>query len=132
MAAVDYVITARAVRQGAFVADPGPVKFLRVPADVNVPTPDLAATSKTDINNWMKEVQGLADGDQNPLSISPTGDVLIFVHGYNNDLDIIMKRQRQLTADLTAEGWRGVVIAFDWPSNNFTLNYWEDRSDAAA
>ena len=43
-----------------------------------------------------------------------------------------MRRQRQLQADLAAEGWHGVVVAFDWPSDNSTLNYLEDRSDAAA
>lgn len=132
MAVLDYVITTRAVKQGAFTADPGPVKFLRVPANVNIPTPDHAASTKSDINDWFKEVQGLADGDENPKSISPKGDVLIFVHGYNNTLEIIMKRQRQLLADLRAEKWHGVVIGYDWPSDNYTLNYWEDRSDAAA
>ena len=131
MAVLDYVITTRAVKQGAFTAEPGPVKFLRVPANVAIPSPDHAASGKGDINDWFKEVQGLADGDGNPMSISPKGDVLIFVHGYNNSLDIIMKRQRQLLADLRAESWRGVVISFDWPSDNYTLNYWEDCSDAA-
>ena len=130
MAIVDYVITARAVSNGAFVAEPGPIKFLRVPRKIIVPTPEHAA-ARGDINRWFAEVQGLADGDLNPNSISPKGDVLVFVHGYNNDLDIIMKRQRRLLADLEAEKWRGVVIGFDWPSDNQTLNYYEDRSDAA-
>src|SRR5262245_9560873 len=96
MAVLDYVITTRAVKQGAFTAEPGPVKFLRVPANADIPSPDHAAGGKSDINDWFKEVQGLADGDENPMSISPKGDVLIFVHGFNNSLDIIMKRQRQL------------------------------------
>src|SRR6185503_10541127 len=34
--------------------------------------------------------------------------------------------------DLAAEGFSGVVISFDWPSANSTLNYLEDRWDAAA
>jgi esterase/lipase superfamily enzyme len=54
------------------------------------------------------------------------------VHGYNNDIGVVLQRQRRLQADLRAEGWRGIVVAFDWPSDNKTLNYLEDRADAAA
>jgi esterase/lipase superfamily enzyme len=131
MASVDYVMCARDVSKGAFNAEPGAVKFLRVPSNVTIPKPDHAV-KKSEVPRWFAEVQGLADGDDNPNSISPRGDVLIFIHGYNNDLDIIMKRQRRLAADLRAEGWRGIVVGFDWPSGNQTLNYYEDRKDASA
>jgi esterase/lipase superfamily enzyme len=57
--------------------------------------------------------------------------VLIFVHGYNNDANVIRNRQLQLAKDLRAEQWEGIVISFDWPSANSTLNYLEDRKDAA-
>jgi esterase/lipase superfamily enzyme len=76
-------------------------------------------------------VQGLADGDENPNSIGPTGDALIFVHGYNNDMTVVLERMKQLRKDMKAEGWHGEIVAFDWPSNNQTLNYLEDRSDGA-
>jgi pimeloyl-ACP methyl ester carboxylesterase len=131
MADVDYVITARAVRNGAFVADVGSVRYLRVPPDAAVPTPEMGTTSQGDINKWIAEVRTLADGAPNPNSISVAGDVLIFIHGYNNDLPIIMQRQRQLAKDLNVEGWKGVVVSFDWPSGNETLAYLEDRSRAA-
>lgn len=131
MAAIDYLITARRRRKNEFEAEPGPVRYLKVPDDVAVPTPQHAVKGQGGVSNWLNEVQDLADGDCNPNSISPAGDVLIFVHGYNNDLEIIMQRQRQLAADLKAEGWRGVVIGFDWPSDDSTLNYLEDRSDAS-
>ena len=32
---------------------------------------------------------------------------------------------------LSAQGWRGLVVGFDWPSDNSTLNYLEDRYDAS-
>jgi esterase/lipase superfamily enzyme len=131
MAGIDYVITARAIRNGAFVADVGSVRYLRVPADVTMPTPQMGAANQSDINKWVEEVRTLADGAPNPNSISVAGDVLIFVHGYNNDLPIILQRQRQLAKDLNSEGWKGVVISFDWPSDNNTLAYLEDRSRAA-
>ena len=56
---------------------------------------------------------------------------LIYVHGYNNSLEEIRQRHELLQDDLTAEGWRGVVVSFDWPSGEETLNYLEDRADAA-
>ena len=74
----------------------------------------------------------LPDGNPNQNSISIAGDVLVFIHGYNNGLDIIMQRRRQLAKDLEAEGWKGIVIGFDWPSGNETLAYWEDRSRASS
>jgi len=36
-----------------------------------------------------------------------------------------------LQTTLREQRWRGLVIAFDWPSDNSTLNYLEDRADAA-
>lgn len=131
MTNVDYVITARRIKDNQFDDEPGPVRYLRVPRQAEIPTPAHQTRGTGDKNRWISEVRDLADGVVNPNSISPKGDVLIFLHGYNNDLKIIMQRQRQLAADLKAEGWKGVVIGFDWPSDNQTLNYHEDRSDGA-
>jgi esterase/lipase superfamily enzyme len=80
---------------------------------------------------WLECVQDAADGKADKR-ISESGDVLVFVHGYNNSLEEIRKRHEMLKADLAAEGWRGVVVSFDWPSGEQTLNYLEDRADAAA
>jgi pimeloyl-ACP methyl ester carboxylesterase len=103
-----------------------------VPQQATEVTPAHAVQGAGAIPGWLDEVCGLADGDANPNSISPKGDVLVFVHGYNNSLATVLERQRRLTSDLEAEGWRGLVIGFDWPSEDNTLNYLEDRSDAAA
>jgi esterase/lipase superfamily enzyme len=59
-----------------------------------------------------------------------TGDLLVFVHGYNNDQNIVMERHRRLRKDLQERGFKGAVVSFDWPSANSALNYLEDRSDA--
>lgn len=128
----DYVLSARAFKSGQFQPEPGPVSFLRVPSTAPVPLPEHRAIKAREIEQWFDEVRDLADGDQNICSVSEAGDVLVWVHGYNNSLEIIMQRQRQLAKDLAAEGWRGVVVGFDWPSDDNTLNYLEDRSDAAA
>jgi len=62
----------------------------------------MATRSARDQALWVKEVQYIADGNPNQNSISIAGDVLVFIHGYNNGLDIIMQRQRQLAKDLEA------------------------------
>jgi pimeloyl-ACP methyl ester carboxylesterase len=124
-----YIICARRRDGNAFTNEPGPVRFLKVPGSVK--TQYDASHIVTNAKAWALEVQALADGDENPNSIAPKGDVLVFVHGYNNGMVDILQRTRQLNADLRAEGWRGQVIAFDWPSANQTLNYLEDRSDGA-
>jgi hypothetical protein len=131
MPSVDYVITARGITNGAFNESVGSIRYLRVPSNAAIPTPDMATSGKADLARWVKEVRDIADGNPNENSISVAGDILVFLHGYNNDLDIIMKRQRQLASDLKAEGWKGLVISFDWPSNNETLAYWQDRSNGA-
>jgi pimeloyl-ACP methyl ester carboxylesterase len=126
-----YVISARKISKGAFTAEPGPVQFLRVPDRATTLLPEYAVR-KREIGIWSREVQGLADGDENPNSISPTGDVLVVVHGYNNDPPAVLAGHKQMEENLKAEGWHGLVISFDWPSNNQVLNYLEDRSDGAA
>lgn len=122
-----YVITARKRQGKGFANEPGPVQFLRVAKGAKSYGPADAIPVKA----WVDEVRGLADGDENPTSISPTGDVLVFVHGYNNDIASVLDRTADLRANLRKQGWRGEVVAFDWPSANSVLNYLEDRSDAA-
>jgi esterase/lipase superfamily enzyme len=93
--------------------------------------PEHAAKGAADRRAWVTEVRDLADGMAGNTSISLAGDVLLFVHGYNNDKETVLARQRQLSKDLREQGWRGVVVGFDWPSADSTLNYLEDRHDAA-
>lgn len=126
-----YVISARKISRGAFVAEPGPIQFLRVPDKATTLLPEYAV-KKREIGLWSRDVQGLADGDENPNSISPAGDILVVVHGYNNDPPAVLAAHKQLERNLKAENWHGLVISFDWPSNNQVLNYLEDRSDGAA
>lgn len=125
MAAYYYVISARNVRKNEFEAEPGRVRYLKVPEnELPAPAHEIA------VKNWIEAVRDRADGlaDQR---IAAGGDVLVFVHGYNNGPQVIRDRQLQLERDLVAEQWRGVVASFDWPSDVSTLNYLEDRADAA-
>lgn len=120
-----YTISAREVKKGEFKAEPGPIRYLKSPQK-DAPTPAHEMSAK----EWINEVRDLADGKADG-KFAEAGDVLIFVHGYNNDAKVIRSRQLQLAKDLGAEQWRGVVISFDWPSADSTLNYLEDRRDAA-
>ena len=120
-----YVVCTRRVRQGCFGNEPGPATYLKV-GNHQDPTP----ADKISRRAWFDEVRDLADGAADNR-IDPAGDVLVFVHGYNNDQAIVMARHRQLQADLWAEGFRGLVVSFDWPSASSPVNYLEDRWDAS-
>lgn len=122
-----YVICTRAQdRNGQFVAEPGDTCFLKVPASKSAYDPGDAISQ----DRWRKSVIAAADDGLDDLT-GLTGDILFFVHGYNNDIPTVLWRTRTLQDTLAAQGWKGLVVGFDWPSGNSTLNYLEDRSDAS-
>jgi esterase/lipase superfamily enzyme len=121
-----YYLTARAIRRGAFIAEPGPSKYLKVPLG-EVPTPAHAIARQ----RWVAEVRAAATwGSDDRDATRDRGDVLVFVHGYNNGLDDIAARHAQLSRDLDRIGWKGAVVTFAWPCDDLALNYLEDRHDA--
>lgn len=122
----DYVMCARAVEKNRFTAEPGPTFFLRVP-EQELPAPTHAVARK---DAWVKRLRKESTWGKDSRTKVDRGDILIFIHGYNNSQAIVMKRHRQLKADLAQAGWRGTVVSFDWPSADMTLNYVEDRHDA--
>jgi len=123
-----YVMSARKVVSGKFRPEPGEVLFLKVPD-----TPDRIASPSDAMapKRWFDEVQAAAKADR-PTRTGAEGDVVVFVHGYNNDARSVLRRHRFLSEDLAGCGYQGAVVVFDWPSDDSTLNYLEDRSDAAA
>lgn len=121
-----YMICARDIKNGKFIAEPGKLRYLKVPDDAN----EGLVQHEIDVRDWMEEVRDLADG-MGDKRMGKGGDVLIFVHGYNNTPQIIKERQSLLASTLEKEGFNGVVCSFDWPSDDSTLNYYEDRTDAA-
>lgn len=123
----DYVISVRRVdARGRFEAEPGDeTLFLKVPAAQAEYTP----ANKISFERWRGEVNAIALRDEES-PIGSKGDLLIFVHGYNNKRSEILTRTRLLRETLLAEKWDGAVVAFDWPCDQSTLNYLEDRADA--
>jgi hypothetical protein len=122
----DYIISVRNIRGGKFGSEPGKTRFLRLPSNRAVPAPSHGISRA----EWVSAVMAGARSGTDPVTGHDCGDILVFVHGYNNDPDIVVRRHRILKKNLAAAGFRGLVVSFDWPSNNIALNYLEDRSDA--
>lgn len=122
-----FVMCARAVEDGNFIAEPGPSLFLLVPEGKH-PSPKHAVKKP---EQWFTKLRIAATwGKDSRNDKLDRGDLLVFVHGYNNDQKIVMDRHAQLKRDLIAVGYKGEVLSFDWPSDDKTLNYLEDRHDA--
>jgi len=122
----NFMLCARAMRKGQFTAEPGPSRYLKVPQG-RVPEPAHAITR----NQWVNELREAATwGTDARRNDHARGDILVFVHGYNNDLAIIHKRHAQLQKDLHAAGFRGVLLTYCWPSDDKAIGYLEDRHDA--
>lgn len=124
-----FVISTRDVdASGNFVAEPGQTRFLVVPGTTNDFSPSHEVANK---ESWRNQLVATARWPKPNLVTGTDGEVLIFVHGYNNTTQEVLRRTDLLQTTLTAEGWNGIVVAFDWPSENSTLNYLEDRLDAS-
>lgn len=122
----DYIICLRNVKQGRFGNDPGKTYFLKISKDADTYKPENSI-SKSD---WLKETLKNATSGINEITNNDCGDILVFIHGYNNSKKTVLKRHRQISENLKATGYKGAVVSFDWPSNDQALNYLEDRSDA--
>mgnify|MGYP000017654315 CR=1 FL=1 len=123
--AASYVFTVRNVRRGRFGAEPGPARFLAVPDD-EAPTPAHRVGRKA----WIDEVLERAHHPADPLTGKGCGNIAVFVHGYNQSPADMIARHRQLRDDLHTAGFPGLLISFDWPSDDLAINYLEDRVDA--
>lgn len=120
---MDYVFCVRSIRAGEFASEPGATHFLEVPENVARPDPSHKITK----SDWFRKVQDIAKSDQPGVG---EGDVVIYVHGYNNSQKTMLGRHRTIRRGLEAHGFDGVVVSFDWSSADMALNYLEDRTDA--
>ncbi len=122
----DYIVCVRNIEKGEFGNEPGTTYFLAVPANKANITVGHKISKKSE---WFKTVLKNAvagkDDDGNEY-----GDILVFIHGYNNSQQTMLKRHRQIKQSLKKRGFKGEVVSFDWPSADRALNYLEDRSDA--
>lgn len=61
-----------------------------------------------------------------------TKDVLIYVHGFNTSQKDMLDRLDKIERGVRAQGYKGAVVGFDWPSDGSLHTYDQDRSDAKA
>ena len=122
---MDYMFCARSISRNAFTDEPGASQFLEIPGDAGTPTPD----HKIPKSAWLKKVREAAVSGRGTRGES-TGDIVFYVHGFNNSPQTVLSRQRKIRKGLEAQGFDGVVVSFDWPSADLALNYLEDRVDA--
>jgi pimeloyl-ACP methyl ester carboxylesterase len=122
-----YWISLRKVSGGAFADDVelGPARYLRVP-DGEVPLPRHQISQA----QWVKEIIGSFAPDPQDLASGPTGDILFFVHGYNDSIEDVNQRHGLIQSGLTTNGFPCRVISFDWPCGTTALGYLQDRDHA--
>ncbi|GLR89259.1 alpha/beta hydrolase [Bradyrhizobium iriomotense] len=122
-----YWISLRKVSGGVFTdeIELGPARYLAVP-DNETPGPQHQITQ----TQWIRQIMALFPPDPNYPDDGPSGDVLFFVHGYNNTVATVDQRHKQIQAGLTANQFACQVISFDWPSGDLALAYLRDRDHA--
>ncbi|SFI26183.1 alpha/beta hydrolase [Jannaschia pohangensis] len=120
---MDYVFSVRGLRNGRFTNEPAASRFLAVPEAANDLDPDQKITKA----KWVGQVIEAGKHDSDDVG---RGDIVFYVHGFNNSTATVLSRHRALAKGLRANGFQGIVVSFDWPSADSALNYLEDRVDA--
>ncbi len=143
----DLIVTMRKANEGGFTGEVGDTLFLKVKQPYppyesgppnqllkpNVPKlTDPGTTTVLTSDAWFDAViqQATRMGPAAGAGARVTGDVLLFIHGYSNDPNIVMQRHGQLRKDLDARGYTGAVVSFDWPCGNQMAGYLSDRAKA--
>ena len=122
----DYLITVRAISNGAFTDSPGATTFLKLEDADTAPFSPARAMPGDD---WVREMVGQVAKSMDATRVV-RGDVLVYIHGYNNSMDNVLNRHRILKRGLPAHGFAGTVISFDWPCYDTALAYVPDREEA--
>ncbi len=123
---MDFLFAARNVRAKQFGNEPGATSYLRVPDDAHQSRPQHAI----EVKPWLSALTRAAVWGRDARTGRARGDILIFVHGYNNSPETVLARHRSLRDGLKQQGFKGAVVSYDWPAAESTLNYLEDRHDA--
>jgi hypothetical protein len=121
----DYVITVRAQEAGAFTDDIGSTQFLLVQDG----QPDYSQAVILAPGVWVDQVLDLSNAVRDATGVV-RGDVLVFIHGYNNSIADVLARHRLLKQGLPTHGFGGTVVSFDWPCGDTALAYLDDREQA--
>ena len=125
---IAHFVTCRKLKSdGSLGSDVGDIRFLEVPA--GAPSP-LAVHEKYTAGSYESRVRRYALDIINNLRVGDTqvtsGNIVFIVHGYNVSADHSLAFHRKIEAHLTATGFTGQFISFDWPSDGVTLEYLDD------
>lgn len=114
---MDYIYTSRSKSaSGTFTDNPGVTRYLMLPTKKKgAKKGQIVAKEK-----WIERV----------LSEAKSGDILIYVHGFNTSHNDMLRRHRKIRKGLKKNGYQGAVVSFDWPSDGKVLNYAKDLADA--
>jgi len=125
---MDYVICARDIikKDKRFGSEPASSTYLAVPEDAAT-LPKATPDQMREPDVWAKKVIAEA---RKGVAAGAFGNLLVFVHGYNNSQTTVMQRHRRLRDDLRAAEFKGIVVSFDWPSGDIGAFYLEDLVDA--
>ena len=122
----EHIICVRDIVKQTFGNEPGQTNFLKVPPQAKYISIKHVINQKSEwINNVIKDAIIAQD-----LHGRDYGDILIYIHGYNNSQETVLKKHKELRKSLEKIGYKGALVSFDWPSDNSAFNYIEDRSDA--
>ncbi|MEM6634847.1 MAG: alpha/beta hydrolase [Pseudomonadota bacterium] len=130
-----YFFTTRDIRTRGgrrfFGDEPAPPSFLMLPETATTMHPDDREKGAGRRRRWARAIlaDALAGGDPEKKD----GDIVVFVHGYNNDAQDVFNNYGDLSTNLRASGLGGAVfVSYSWPAKGSFLNYLEDDSDARA
>lgn len=70
--------------------------------------------------DWLSAVKASAQGNE----------VLIYVHGFNTSQKDMLERFAKIEKGVRKAGFKGAIVAYDWPSDGKVLKYVSDRNDA--
>lgn len=123
---MDYVICARNIKSdNKFGSEPADESTYLMLGEDAATQPKPEQKRSPDV--WAKKVIAEA---RRGLKKEEYGNILVFVHGYNNSQATVMQRHRRLRDDLRAAAFKGIVVSFDWPSGDIGAFYLEDLVDA--
>lgn len=122
---MNFVLTARKAKKGAYGDDPGDTSFLEVPDTAT----GLAPNQSESPEEWVRNLIAATNIVNDATGVA-RGDVLVFIHGYNNDPKAVLARHNILKSDLPKFGFNGTVVSFDWPCGDQALAYLNDRHKA--
>ena len=115
----NYIICVRNNNGGNFGTLPGKTKYFNLEDD-SLNLENYKPSNSISSNAFLKSI--------NPDNQSK--DIIVFVHGYNNGIEDVLNRHKELKEGLSKFGFKGDLISFDWPSDDKALMYLPDRHKA--